>query len=702
MRRIALFLLLLPLLAALGGGLGLFLHAWFLFDRNYPRIDNELRRLAAILENRDPGAPAPKTTGEDELLDSVPLHAQSMAPSRIFDASGALVGEFARLDQRWIRETNALPTFVIPVLIATEDRDFRRHAGYSVKSILRAAVANVRRLSAVQGGSTLTQQLAKTLFTTRQKHLSRKAFELLCAREIERRFDKDSILLLYLNLAYFGHGNYGVQNAAYSYFGKPASALSLVECAHMVGILANPGIYSPRTGAGRSMRRHKVVMNLLVAQGLVGEAWAHREYDRYWVGVAGGSINRANALWPMSVNRSPYFVEWMRRDLDRMFPDETVQRGGYRIHTTLDLELQESAETVLAAGLLEVNKAFPQLAQSNRIEGALVVVDHRSGALLAAAGGSRFTLENQLLRFEQVRRPIGSLGKPFVYLLAHQNLGWTATNLIDDSPMKIRIPGRVWEPRNYDRQFLGPVSLEAALIASRNIPVLRALEAIGPGGLVTLVQGGADVETGRVPRNLSIALGSYDLSPLEVARLYSILPRGGRALKTEKIIAVEDAEGKTVIDNRALFTENTARGETLVSEEASREILAILKKVIHRPEGTAYGAARATGMDFEEVAGKTGTTQSYKDAWFAGMTRDFTAVVWLGVDENIQMESGSGGRIAAPIWMRFVKAAYGSRNPGPLETTGASSAPASNASFLPDEMPTTNMDTNASSGNRPR
>lgn len=687
MRRFLVLALLAPLLAAIGGGLGLFLHARLMFDRNYPRIDSELRRLAAILDDRDPGLAPATREPESELEDAVPLYAPSLSPSRIFDASGTLVGEFARLDQRWIRDTNALPAFVIPVLIATEDRAFRTHPGYSVKGIVRAALANARHFSAQQGGSTLTQQLAKTLFTTRQKHFSRKAFELLIAREIERRFDKDRILLLYLNLAYFGHGNYGVQNASYSYFGKPASALSLVECAHLVGILANPGIYSPRTGAGRTMKRHKVVMNLLVAQGMIDETWARREYDRYWVGVASGSISRANALWPMSVNRSPYFVEWMRRDLDRIYPDELVQRGGYRIHTTLDLELQEAAERVLSAGLLEVNLAFPNLSATNRIEGALIAVDHKTGAILAAVGGSRFSLENQLLRFEQVRRPVGSLGKPFVYLLAIQNLGYSATNLLDDSPMKIRIPGRVWEPRNYDRQFLGPVTLEAALIASRNIPVLRTLEAVGPALLVDLIHDAAEVQASRVPRNLSIALGSYDLSPLEVARLYAILPRAGRALKTEKIIAVEDPEGRTILDNRLLFSENTTRGEPLAAETSAQAVVDMLKKVIHHAQGTAHAAALSSGMRYEETAGKTGTTQSYKDAWFAGMTRDFTAVVWLGVDENIEMESGSGGRLAAPIWMRFVKAAYGSRAPGKLEAVGPAVV-SSNATVPSEESPT--------------
>lgn len=651
---------------ALLGATWVFIDGYRTYSTHEERILSEIQRLSGLLATGvDPGIPKTKA---GDLVEAPPLGGTA-EPSRILDQNGRVIGEFAPASSRFIRRVSDLPAFAIPALLAVEDRDFMNHPGYSIKGIFRAMVVNAIHFEMRQGGSTLTQQLAKILFTTRSRTLGRKSFEWFCARELEARFSKEQILLLYLNLAYFGHGNYGIASASWSYFGKAPQAMNLVECAHLIGLLSGPGLYSPRVNPQKSQWRHRVALDMIADAGLADPLWVQREHQKYWRDGNGTTVSKATALWPMSVNRAPHFVEWIRRDLEKSFPEDTVPKGGYQVHTTLDLDLQAAAETSLAQGLVAINGAIP--AASNRIEGALIAIDPKNGAVLAAVGGSRFSIDNQLLRFEQSRRPIGSLAKPFTYLLAMDRLEYAPSRLLDDSPMTVRIPGRVWEPKNYDRLNLAPMPLERALVMSRNLPALRTLDAVGIGNYVKLVSAAAGVEKDRIPRNLSSGLGSFDLSPVEVATLYALIPRGGRPLQTEKITVVEGPDREPALDHREFFTAQESRSESLVSADATERLLDMLKKVFSSAEGTAHGAILATGFGGREIGGKTGTTQGYRDAWFAGFTADFVAVVWLGVDHNVELENGGGGRWAAPIWLSFVSRSGSGKGPRRLEVLGS-------------------------------
>jgi penicillin-binding protein 1A len=505
-----------------------------------------------------------------------------------------------------------------------------------------------------QGASTLTQQLSKILFTTREKIYSRKLFELFCAVELEKKFSKDEILLLYLNFVYFGHGCYGVENASVGLFGKSASGLSVVEAAHLVSVLANPSIFSPRLNPELSKKRHEMVMNLLVKEGVVSSSFAKREWVRHWQDIQSGYLSSVTSIWGMSLNRAPYFVEQVRRQLDRLFPSEEVQEGGYSVYTSLDLDLQDIADAKLGEGLQNLNRLFPSTTSEGRVEGAVVVLDCESGDVLASIGGSAFGVYNQLLRTTQIHRPIGSLVKPLVAALAFEK-GVTADQEIEDKPLKIKIPGRNWEPKNYDRQFLVKVTLEQALIASRNIPFINLLSDLGPKPLIELIQNGSDASKERLPRNLSIALGACELSPLEVARLYALFPRGGKVLIPVDVKLIQKENGEIIFDQRDVAGVNTAESAGLFSKETAGSVSEILAKVISEPNGTANAAAKQVGFDLKAY-GKTGTTQSYRDAWFAGFTRSLVAVVWVGVDRNIALEGASGGRVAAPIWLKMIKA----------------------------------------------
>lgn len=626
--------------------------AVWLYQKNRPYLEVELDKLTALLAGKSTEGIQP--AGEERaFFEPGILDASTAMPSRIYDRNGRIVGEFSRSDSRFIRDLQEVPPFLVKSLLLTEDRRFYEHHGYSLRGIARAMVANLIHLEIRQGGSTVTQQLAKILFTARERLYSRKLFELFCARAIEKRFTKDEILLLYFNFAYFGHGNYGVEHIANTFFQKEASQLSAVECAHLVSVLANPTVYSPFLHPEWSKRRHQVVMDLLVKEGVLTESYAKREFRRHWEALAGGSLSVTTSIWNMRVNRAPHFVESLRRRLERLFPNEEIQKGGYSIHTSLDLDYQEVSQSVLRRGLASLNGQFPQLKKDERIEGALVVLDNETGGILSAVGGSGFSINNQLIRYDQIHRPIGSLVKPFIYLLAAEKLGYDADTVLVDKPFKVGS----WEPKNYDRLYLTNVTMARALILSRNIPAIHTLDDLSFGSFFSIFREGAGVLSSRIPRNLASALGAFDLSPLEAARMYALFPREGKPLQTADLLYIEGPSGEVVYDNRETLKAN-ASYPGLVSKKSAHLLTEILIRVCRDPSGTAFYATSSQGLGLIVAGGKTGTTQNYKDSWFAGFTPDITCVVWIGVDANVALEGAGGGRIAAPLWVEAVRGIY--------------------------------------------
>ncbi|MBL8995039.1 MAG: transglycosylase domain-containing protein [Spirochaetia bacterium] len=630
--------------------------AVWLYQKNRPYLEVELDKLTALLAGKSTQGIQP--AGEERAFFEPGILDQTTAiPSRIYDRNGRIVGEFSRSDSRFIRDLREVPPFLVKALLLTEDRRFYEHHGYSLRGIARAMLANLIHLEIRQGGSTVTQQLAKILFTARERLYSRKLFELFCARAIETRFTKDEILLLYFNFAYFGHGNYGVEHIAGSFFQKDASQLSAVECAHLVSVLANPTVYSPFLHPEWSRRRHQVVMDLLVKEGVLTESYAKREFRRHWDGLAGGSLSMTTSIWNMRINRAPHFVESLRRRLERLFPNEEIQKGGYAIHTSLDLDYQDVSQAVLRRGLASLNHQFPQLKKDERIEGALIVLDNETGGILSAVGGSGFSINNQLIRYDQIHRPIGSLVKPFIYLLAAEKLGYDADTVLVDKPFKVGS----WEPKNYDRLYLTNVTMARALILSRNIPAIRTLDDLSFGSFFSLFREGAGVMSGRIPRNLASALGSFDLSPLEAARMYALFPREGKPLSTADLFYIEGPSGEVVYDNREIVKANSTHSpnaDGLVSKKSAHLLTEILIRVCRDPSGTAFYATSSQGLGLIAAGGKTGTTQNYKDSWFAGFTPDITCVVWIGVDANVALEGAGGGKIAAPLWVEAVRGIY--------------------------------------------
>ncbi|MFH2201799.1 MAG: PBP1A family penicillin-binding protein [Elusimicrobiota bacterium] len=652
-------LILLLLAGALCAGIPLYLlgSGWLKFKRLETSIVDKLDRY--YLNITTPGREE-YLLSDDEIFE-VPYMASQLsveaAPTRIYDRGGILLGEFLEARGLYVRSSDDLPGFLKKAVVAAEDGDFYEHRGVNWKAVGRAMLKNIRSGHTAQGGSTLTQQLAKIMFTTRERTLSRKVFELFCAKKIEEKFTKEQILLMYLNFLYLGHGCFGVECAAQYYFAKPASALELGESAMLAGIIASPNNYSPFRKIELSQARHRTVLHRMAQRGFIPEASIERYSREFWEKMEGQLEAPEASIRRMRVNRSPYFIEYIRQELEREFPRARLLKGGLQIHTTLDLGMQEAAKEALSGGLEEVRAAAGKPDRASAVEGGLAAVDSRDGAIRALVGGSGFTFRNQFNRAVNGRRPVGSALKPFIYAAAFADgLFKPEDKFVDAVASYPRGRGRKWTPRNYGGKYYGEVPLSTALQKSLNTVAVKLLARINIDRVRRLLAAVSGAEANNFPRDLTLALGSAGLTPLELAASYAVFANGGRPVRPFAIVRITDRDGRQVP-----FHEPAPPGEPVLSTAACRTVRIILESVL-REGGTAYGAARRTGFSLA-AAGKTGTTNGYRDAWFAGITPELAAAVRVGNDDmRVALgPGGTGGGVAAPIWMRFLKEAYRNR-----------------------------------------
>ncbi|UPT76154.1 MAG: PBP1A family penicillin-binding protein [Elusimicrobiota bacterium] len=556
-----------------------------------------------------------------------------------------------------------MPSFLKKALVASEDGHFYTHGGVDWKATLRAVVVTLSRARRPQGGSTLTQQLAKQMFTTRKRTAGRKIFEYFCARKLEEKFTKDQILMMYLNFSYFGHGTFGVESAARYYFNKPASALDVGEAAMLVGIIPSPNKYSPLDSPELARPRQRTVLRRMVKDGYLPESAVERVESEFWERFEKRARIPEVSFWRTRVNEAPYVVEHVRRQMLRTYTKERLLRGGLTIRTTFDLDAQKAAQRALRERLAKENdpEAKPDedgepAGKAAPVEGALVAVDPKNGALLALVGGTGFSFQNQLDRAMDGRRLMGSSVKPFVWAQAYETGKFLPSTKMLDEPVTYSIgQGRKWSPHNYGNKYFGDVALDFALWKSLNSVAIKLLKELDLDDVLEALSKATGVPVQRLPRNLSLALGTADVAPVQVAAAYAVFANGGRAVKPWWLRRVEDREGKTLSEGDAPGGE----GEVVFSTVAARLALDTMRGVITQPEGTAYASARRVGFGVP-AAGKTGTTNDYRDAWFAGVTADVSAVVWIGHDDmRVAMSPGkAGGSIAAPVWMSFVKELY--------------------------------------------
>lgn len=622
---------------------------------------------------------------EEYLLESdevfvVPYMASRLSidavPTRILDAQDRVIAEFSTEKGQYVRSPDELPSYLKKALVASEDGRFYTHGGVDWKATARAVAVTLTGARRRQGGSTLTQQLAKQMFTTRERTAGRKIFEFFCARKLERKFTKDQILLMYLNFAYFGHATFGVESASRYYFGKPASALEIGEAALLVGLIPNPYRYSPLDHPELAQARVRTVLKRMVKDGYLADTALERVERDLWDSFARRPGAAEVSFWRTRVNEAPYLTEFARRELLKHYTKERLLRGGLVVRTTFDLDVQRAAQDALRRALRKENDPAAQpdeegepAGKQSPVEGALAALRPQDGALLALVGGSGFSFSNQLDRAVSGRRLIGSSIKPFIWASAFESGRYKPEDAFVDERVTYRVGGgKKWSPRNYGDKYHGEVRLDFALHKSLNTVAVKLLKELDLDAVIESLSKAFDIPKQRWPRNLSLALGTADASPLQLAAAYAVFANGGRAVRPRWLRQVEDRTGNVILESTKVSDTNSTNSaqDVVYSSETVRLTVEVMKGVLG-PEGTAYSSAKKTGFSIP-AAGKTGTTNDYRDAWFAGVTPELSAVVWIGHDDmrHAMPPGKAGGAVSAPIWMSFVKALHVSRPAKPL------------------------------------
>jgi 1A family penicillin-binding protein len=572
-------------------------------------------------------------------LPSVERLAHYVAPAatRIYADDGTLIGEFY-LEKRYPLPLNRIPLLVQQAFLAAEDADFYSHWGVNVAAVLRAFTHNWSAGHTVQGGSTITQQVVRALLLTRERNYRRKAQEIILALRLERHLSKADILTLYLNQIYLGSGAYGVEAAAREYFGKQTEDLSLAEATLLAGLPPAPSRYSPLKGLEQAKIRQRYVLERMVDEHFISYAQAMDAWQE--------PIKLSPPPPSAYFSLAPYYVEHVRQFLEKRYGGTATYQLGLQVYTTVNLALQRAAEKALRGGidvLCEREHCGQQ--DAPRPEGALIAIDVTTGEVKAMVGGYDFR-SSQFNRVTQAKRQPGSAFKPLIYAAALDR-GYTPASVVVDGPISFWDHNRYWTPHNYENRYFGPTRLREALTFSRNVVTVKVAARLGTKYLTSYIpQLGI---RSHLERNLSLALGTSEVTPLELARAYGVFATGGTLFDPLFITKITDGQG-------GILDEFTVKRKQVISPETAYLITSMLESVVER--GTGKGA-RGLGRP---VAGKTGTSNEFQDTWFMGYTPEMLTGVWVGFDEKRSLgDKETGGRVAAPIWVDFMQTAMGDR-----------------------------------------
>lgn len=666
-------------------------------------------------------------------------HFNQISGTKIYADDDTLVSEL-KVEKGIFIPYGSIPKNMINAIIAVEDSRFWKHKGVDYIAIVRAIVQDLIHVSLKQGGSTLTQQLAKVVFLSSEKTIKRKVLEAALAFKIEKSLSKNEIIELYLNRVYFGHGAYGVEMASKIYFGKSVRNLSLGETAMIAGLVKAPSIYSPFNDLSKAKERESIVLMRMEEEGYISKGEREAAYNQplYLVSPKKG------------IEANNYFIDYIRKYLEDKYGEQMVYKGGMKVYTTLDRAMQSSAVNAMQSGLREVDKrrgwrgpvdrktgvdfekelkgkelsttvainpgdiysgtvlsvgekeatiktrGVPgklllkdaewaskalnpkdgssrviqqfnltkilkpgdvvkvsiksilnkkvQLAleQEPEVEGALVAVEPHTGFVRAMVGGYDFS-KSDFNRALNARRQPGSAFKPVIYASAMDHNFTPASIINDEAVTYMGGPKGEWSPENYDHKFYGPTRLREALTYSRNVVTIKLVEAIGIDNVVNFART-VGVQ-GDMPRNLSIALGSFSITPYDLAMVYNVFASNGNRVKPVSIKYITDNKGR-------ILETNEPESEQVISPQTSFLITSMMEDVVKY--GTGW-RAKSLGVP---VAGKTGTTNDYKDAWFVGYTSNLVASVWVGFDNSRPLGSlETGARAASPIWVSFMSGA---------------------------------------------
>ncbi len=564
---------------------------------------------------------------------------QPSLTTQVLDDQSQVIAQFFSENRLFISQ-DEIPKLLGKAFIAAEDARFYHHPGVDYWSILRAAIHNVKVGGRGQGGSTITQQVTRSLLLTRKKLYSRKIKEAILAYRIDSLLSKDEILSIYLNHIYLGEGAYGVGAAARTYFGKLIDDLSIAEIALLAGLPKAPSHYSPFKDMELAKKRQAYVLNRMAEEGYITPTTARKAYKEPLK-----LIERKNTA------DFAYFIQHVRNYVERKYGKQIVKTGGLTIHTTLNRTIQAAAAKAISNGVNRITKKKIKKRPNTSPQGSLVAMDLHTGRILAMTGGIDF-YKSQFNRATQAKRQPGSAFKPIIYAAAIEK-GFTPATEIDDSPLRLpgSSPGKLWEPKNFDGKFNGPTSLRDGLIYSRNIITIKLLQQIGIDSVTSLAKKlGINSP---LTTDLSLALGSADVTLLDLTAAYSAFGNGGKTCKPIFITKIVDSSGKILEENKPI-------SKDVINKITAYQITLMLKGAIE--EGTGK---KAKGLGIP-AAGKTGTTDRYMDAWFIGYTPDIVAGIWIGHDQMKSLGTGkTGGNLAAPVWLDFMK--------GIIDTTGRNS-----------------------------
>jgi penicillin-binding protein 1B len=559
----------------------------------------------------------------------------AMDPLALADVHGA------SWEKQKLLKLHELPSYALKAVVAIEDRRFYTHGGVDLRAIARAAWNNYFRSGRLQGGSTITQQVVKNFYLTPKKSLRRKANEALMAFMMEHKYSKDKILEFYINNVYLGKcGTYnvrGFQEASRLYFKKDARYLSIPEAAMLAGMIQAPLRYNPYEYPEKAKLRRDTVLAAMRNIGVISA----EDYTKY-VDVP---IRVQQPDEEMA--RAPYFVNAVLKQLPEEYSTYQLSSGGYQINTTLDIYLQKTAEDSLAAGLAAIDK-YRIKKNKQKVQGCLIAVEPDTGYVRAFVGGRNFH-ESQFDRVTQALRHPGSSFKPFVYATALETAFdpsipyyYTPSTLLDDEPLSLQLTNGTWEPENYNHQYYGVVSARQALAYSMNVATARLAQQLGVNKISELSTKAGLKNAKPYP---SMALGAFEVTPWDLIQAYTTFANGGNRVEITGIRSVINAKGETIYQSHIVKA-------PVIHKETAYLITNMLQSVV--TSGTA-GSLRNYGLT-QPIAGKTGTSNDFRDAWFVGYTPDLLCLVWVGYDDNKPVRL-TGAQAALPIWANFMKKA---------------------------------------------
>ena len=599
-------------------------------------------------------------------------HIKPRLVTKIYAADSTVVHEFS-IERRFWKPLDSISPYVSQALIATEDRRFYTHWGIDPKRIITAAVGNVVSGGYSQGGSTLTQQLARNLYFTHKKTIMRKVREILTAIQLETYYSKEEILELYLNMVYLGGGTYGVEAASLKYFSKSASDLNVNEAAVLAGLIQRPEAYRPDRSKNleRIKKRRSTVLISLVRAGDITQDEAHR--------IAQTEIP-ANP-YKKSDDKAPYFIEHVRQHLERTYGSDELYNGGLQVYTTLNIEAQDSLEiavtnhldslqeqpnrmflqqdrtwkkigvsydsmmqnfdSLYAAYYSELFKDLPDSLKRRRLEVSAVALDVHSGAVRVLAGGRNYKISKYNRAIQSVRQP-GSAMKPFVYAAAIEE-GYSPSSVMIDKPITLMTDDGPWRPENYSHKFYGPITLRDALRRSVNLIAIQKLRAIGAQKVIDFSRRVG--LTHNLPNVPALAIGAAEVTNMELTAGYAAFANGGNLVKPYFVEKVVDKNGR-ILEQHDPFKER------VMDVAIANTMASMMSDVINRGTGVEV---RREGFR-RPAAGKTGTTNNYSDAWFVAYTPQISMGVWVGADQRRSMGYGmTGARGGIPIWVGAMK-----------------------------------------------